>query len=63
MAYALSESGADWVKIKIRDVNSGKDYPEALENVKFAFMLWTIDNMGFFYPVRCKNTDQCSLNI
>lgn len=52
LAYSFSESGSDWNKIKIRDVESGKDYPELLERVKFSGISWTHDNKGFFYNVR-----------
>ncbi|XP_053958448.1 prolyl endopeptidase [Anastrepha ludens] len=49
MAYGISENGSDWLKIRIRDVNSGNDLKETLENVKFSAISWTIDNEGFFY--------------
>uniref|UniRef100_W8C4H6 Prolyl endopeptidase n=1 Tax=Ceratitis capitata TaxID=7213 RepID=W8C4H6_CERCA len=49
MAYGISENGSDWLKIKIRDVNLGKDLEETLEKVKFSEISWTLDNKGFFY--------------
>lgn len=51
LAYGLSESGSDWIKIKVRDVETGKDYEDLLDKVKFSSMAWTHDNKGFFYCV------------
>lgn len=49
--YSVSESGSDWTEIRIRDVETGKDYPDVLKHVKFSFSTWTRDNKGFFYCV------------
>lgn len=49
LAYSLSESGSDWVKIKFRDVNTNEDFPETLEYSKFFRPTWTADNKGVFY--------------
>jgi prolyl oligopeptidase len=48
-AYGLSESGSDWVKIRVRNVESGKDLDEELVHCKFTGISFTHDNLGFFY--------------
>lgn len=52
MAYGISDSGSDWSKIKIRNTETGEDYPDNLERTKFSTIAWTHDNKGFFYSVR-----------
>jgi len=49
LAYALSKSGSDWTTIKFRNVETGKDYDEEIEKVKFSGISWTHDNLGVFY--------------
>ncbi|XP_055295103.1 prolyl endopeptidase-like [Sitodiplosis mosellana] len=57
LAYTLSESGSDWVKIKFRNVESGEDYPDLLQRAKFTSLAWTHDNKGLFYNRYDQNGD------
>jgi len=49
MAYGLSEGGADWRTVHIRDIDSGKDLPDEIRWVRFSEVSWTNDSKGFFY--------------
>ncbi len=49
MAYNLQGAGSDWVEIKVREVETGKDRPDHLKWVKFSSPSWTKDGSGFFY--------------
>lgn len=48
-AYCLSKSGSDWNTMHIKDVETGKIYPEVITDVKFPSIAWTHDSKGFFY--------------
>lgn len=50
-AYSISKSGSDWNTVKVRNTETGYDYPDLLENVKYSSFAWTHDNNGFFYSV------------
>lgn len=49
LAYAISTSGSDWQEIKIRQIDSVKDYDETIKWCKFASIAWKHNNEGFFY--------------
>lgn len=51
LSYSLSGSGSDWNQIKVRNVESGEDFSDLLQRVKFSSISWTHDNKGFFYAV------------
>lgn len=48
-AYGLNASGSDWISVRIKNVETGKDLPEELTRLKFSSITWTHDNKGFFY--------------
>ncbi|GAB6024282.1 hypothetical protein CHUAL_008975 [Chamberlinius hualienensis] len=48
-AYALSQSGSDWSKIKIRNVETGLDLDETLDQCRYTSITWTEDQKGIFY--------------
>ncbi len=49
MAYAVAAAGSDWVKIHVRDVETGTDTGEVIEWVKFSGAVWAADSKGFYY--------------
>ena len=49
IAYGLSEGGADWQTIHIRQVDGGKDLADAVKWMRFSGLAWTKDSKGFFY--------------
>ncbi len=49
MAYAVAAAGSDWVKIHVRDVETGRDTGEVIEWVKFSGAVWAPDSKGFYY--------------
>ncbi|MEO8072973.1 MAG: prolyl oligopeptidase family serine peptidase [Acidobacteriota bacterium] len=49
LAYGLSGAGSDWQTWHFRDVETGKDLPDVLENIKFSGASWTKDEKGVFY--------------
>jgi prolyl oligopeptidase len=49
LAYGLSEGGADWRTVHVRDIDSGKDLPDEIRWMRFSGISWTNDSKGFFY--------------
>ncbi len=49
LAYGLSEGGADWRTLHVREIDSGKDLPDEVRWMRFSGISWTNDNKGFFY--------------
>ncbi len=49
LAFGLSEGGADWRTLHVRDIDSGKDLPDEIRWVRFSAISWTNDSKGFFY--------------
>lgn len=49
MTYGLSSGGSDWQEWRFMDVESGKDLPDVLKNIKFSGASWTLDGKGVFY--------------
>ena len=47
-AYSVSEKGSDWQKVRVRDGNTKKDFPDVIDWVKFSGISWYEDE-GFFY--------------
>jgi len=57
IAYGLSASGSDWVEWHFRDVETGKDLPDVLKDIKFSGASFSKDGKGVFYS-RFPATDE-----
>src|SRR3970282_2274559 len=49
LAYALSEGGADWETIRVRDIATSKDLADEVRWMRFSGISWTKDAKGFYY--------------
>jgi prolyl oligopeptidase len=49
LVYGLSEGGADWRTLYVRDLATGRDLPDRVEWMRFSNLAWTKDARGFFY--------------
>jgi prolyl oligopeptidase len=49
LAYGLSEGGADWEDLHVREIASGRELPDTLAWVRFSQTSWTKDGRGFYY--------------
>lgn len=49
LAYALSEGGADWAEVRLRELATGQDLPDLVRWFRFSTISWTKDGGGFFY--------------
>ena len=47
IAYTLSEGGADWQTVHVREIATGRDLPEALKWMRFSVLSWTKDSRRF----------------
>ncbi len=57
LAYGLSASGSDWVEWHFREVETGKDLPDVLKDIKFSGASFSKDGKGVFYS-RFPATDE-----
>jgi len=49
LAYALSESGSDWMRWKVREIATGRDLDDEVRWSKFSGAAWLRDGSGFYY--------------
>src|SRR5262245_5017263 len=49
VAYLTSTAGSDWQSLRVRDLASGVDLPDALEKCRFTSLAWHPDGSGFLY--------------
>jgi prolyl oligopeptidase len=49
IAYGISDSGSDWRHWHVRDVETGEDLDDRLDQTKFTGVSWSRDSSGFYY--------------
>lgn len=49
LAYGLSSAGSDWVEWRVREVETGRDWPDVIQWSKFSDAAWSHDHAGFYY--------------
>lgn len=49
VAYALSESGSDWMNWKVLDLKTKRNLADSLQKIKFTFLVWDSNSQGFYY--------------
>jgi len=49
LAYGVQEAGSDWEQWKVRNIETGEDFPEELKGVKWAAVSWAKDGSGLYY--------------
>ncbi|CAA9234694.1 MAG: Prolyl endopeptidase [uncultured Chloroflexi bacterium] len=49
LGYSLSRAGSDWQELRVRDLDSREDLPDAIQWCKFTSPAWSPDGSGFFY--------------
>ena len=66
LAYGVSVSGSDWVEWRFREIETGKDLPDVLKDIKFSGASFSKDGKGVFYsrfPVIDEKSKLTSLNF
>ena len=49
LAYGTSRNGDEWSTLRVLDVGSGTDHPEAIKRTRYTSLAWLPDASGFFY--------------
>ena len=49
LVYSVSEGGADWQTLRVRDLTTLRDLRDSVRWVRFTSIEWTNDGKGFFY--------------
>ncbi len=59
LAYAIAVAGSDWREYRFMDIETGKQLPDVLKDIKFSGVSWSKDGKGVFYS-RFPTTDDKS---
>ncbi|HMS44120.1 MAG TPA: hypothetical protein PKE69_28090, partial [Pyrinomonadaceae bacterium] len=48
LAYGIAVAGSDWQEWRFRDIETGKDLPDVLKDIKFSGASWSKDGKGIY---------------
>jgi prolyl oligopeptidase len=57
VAYAVSDGGTDWDTWRVREVDTGRDLPDLIDDTKFTGVSWLPDASAFYYSRYPKAAD------
>ncbi|MDQ3635003.1 MAG: prolyl oligopeptidase family serine peptidase [Acidobacteriota bacterium] len=61
LAYGIAVAGSDWQEFRFMDIETGKQLPDVLKDIKFSGMSWTKDGEGIFYSRFPRTDDSAKL--
>jgi len=55
LAYAVDRTGSEYFTIRIRNIETGEEFNETIENADESGAVWAADSQSFFYVERDRN--------
>lgn len=49
LLYALAPNASDWREFRVRNVETGQDLPDLIDNIRLSGFAWRPGNKGFYY--------------
>ncbi len=63
VAYTVSESGSEWVTLRIKNLETGRHCKEQLKGLSWVQLYWKDDSSGFYYSAILKSDKQAMQKV